>query len=257
MNISGLLEQIILPPGGFIFLSLLGLVVTRRYKRMGFYMTVSGLALLYIVSLPVTALTLMSWLEPETALSVKHLAGDEDQQGKTPQAIVILGAGRHYDTLEFEGDTPNAFALERIRYGVWLARRTLLPMLVSGGSGDDETLSEAEMVKQIIESEYALPVRWSETQSRTTYENAKYSSAILQAEGIDSIYLVTHAGHMKRSVMSFEKFGLTIFPAPTAFESSSQRSLNLHYFLPSGEALRKSSLAFHEWLGIVWYWLRY
>ena len=52
---------------------------------------------------------------------------------KPPQAIVILGAGRHYNSLKFESDTPNEYALERIRYGVWLARRTLLIILVSGG----------------------------------------------------------------------------------------------------------------------------
>ena len=175
--------------------------------------------------LPVTSLILLSWLEPDTALAENSLSKPVDvtQGGKAPQAIVILGAGRHYNTLEFNGDTPNAFALERIRYGVWLARRTMLPVLVSGGLAEDDNLPEAEMIKQIIENEYALSVRWVEKQSANTYENAKYTSEMLAAEGIDSIYLVTHAGHMKRSMKSFKKFGLTVFPAPTAFESTTQR----------------------------------
>lgn len=253
MGIGGLLEQLIGPPGGFILLSLLGLVLMRRHQRVGFYLTASGIALLTIASLPVTANTLLSWLEPETALTAKTLT----QTDKPPQAIVILGAGRRYDTPEFAGDTPNAMALERIRYGVWLARRTLLPVLVSGGLGDDEILPEAKMMKRLIETEYALPVRWAEKQSHTTYENAKYSTEILKAAGIESIYLVTHALHMKRSVMSFRQFGLTVHPAPTAFGGSSQRALGLRTFLPSAKALNRTAQVFHEWVGIVWYWARY
>jgi len=254
LSIGAVLEQLILPPGGFIFFSVLGLLLMRRYQRVGFYMTLSGLGFLYLASLPVVAETLLSWLEPETALT-QNFSTDIAKQA--PQAIVILGAGRHYDTPEFASDTPNTFALERIRYGVWLARRSLLPVLVTGGLGDDEHLSEAAMMKQLIESEYALPVRWVEKQSHTTYENAKYSADILKAEGIESVYLVTHALHMKRSVMSFEKFGFSIHPAPTAFGSRSQRPVSLHAFLPSAKALNRTAMVFHEWAGILWYGLRY
>ncbi len=253
MNIGGVLEQFIGPPGGFIFLAILGLVLIRRFPRIGFYMTAGGLGLLYIASTPIVSTALLSWLEPDTAL----IKGALVQGDKSPQAIVILGAGRHNGAPEFGGDTPNAMALERIRYGVWLARRTLLPVLVSGGLGTDKVLSEARLMKHVIETEYALPVRWVEEQSRTTYENAKYSSKILKKEGIKSIYLVTHAMHMKRSLMSFEQFGLTINPAPTAFDRNSHRGKRLYVFLPSAKALHRTAYVFHEWVGMVWYWLRY
>ena len=118
-------------------------------------------------------------------------------------------------------------------------------------------LSLAELMKQTIENEYALPVRWVETLSHTTYENAKYSTETLKADGIESIYLVTHAAHMKRSVMSFEKFGLTVHPAPTAFGSTGPLTNGLYSFLPNANALRRTALVFHEWVGMIWYWLRY
>jgi len=267
VGIGGYLEQIILPPGGFIFLSLLGLVLMNKNRRVGKNVTASGLILLYIFSLPVTENMMLSWLEPEVAITEKILTHkvktpvnttyNTTQLSKPPQAIVILGAGRHYNSLEFESDIPNEYALERIRYGVWLARRTLLPILVSGGPGDTDNLSVAEMMKQVIETEFALPVRWVETKSRNTYENAKYSAEILKSEDVESIYLVTHAGHMNRSVMSFEKFDLTIVPAPTAFGSTSQRAIGVDYFLPDAKALFRSSLVLHEWVGLVWYWVRY
>ena len=253
LGIGALLEQLIGPPGGFILLAVLGLVLMRRYRRVGFYMAASGLGLLYIASLPLTASLLLSGLEPETALSEKTLLASD----KPPQAIVILGAGRRYHAPEFSGDTPNAFALERIRYGVWLARRTLLPVLISGGLGTEQSPSEAELMKQLVESEYALPVRWIETQSRTTYENAQYSAKILKAEGIESIYLVTHARHIKRSMQSFKKFGLNVVPAPTVFDNKGQGDLTLRYFLPSAKSLNRTAQVFHEWVGMLWYWIRY
>ena len=258
-GIGGLLEQLILPPGGFIILSLLGLAIMRRYQRLGIYMTICGLGLMYVASLPATAFLLMSWLEPEpaSALNVNQISHNAMQTGNQPQAIVILGAGRRYHAPEYAGDIPNAFALERIRYGVWLARRTLLPVVGAGVLGAKYSLSEAEIMKKVIESEYALPVRWTETESHTTYENAKYSAQILKAEGIYSIYLVTHALHMKRSVASFEKFGFKVFPSPTAFNSSSRQGMGLAHFLPSSKALNHTTEALHEWVGMLWYRLRY
>ena len=259
LGIGGVLQQLILPPGGFILLAALGLVLMRRYRRAGFYLTTSGVGLLYVASLPATAFVLMSWLEPEPASAIRanQMTNSSAQSSKPPQAIVILGAGRRYHAPEYGGDIPNTFALERIRYGVWLARRTMLPILVTGGLGAKYSPSEAEIMKQVIESDYALPVRWIETQSHTTYENAKFTAPILKAEGIDSIYLVTHAFHMKRSVAVFEKFGFTVFPAPTAFNSSSRDDLTLKHFLPSAKALNKTTQALHEWVGMLWYRLRY
>ena len=259
MGISDFIEHVILPPGGFILLSVLGLMLIQRHRRVGFFMASAGLLLMTIASLPFTANVLLSWLEPETALKEKYLTSpiDTEQNVKSPQAIVILTAGRRYDTPDFSGDTTNAMGLERIRYGVWLARRTLLPILVSGGLGGKTRPSLAELMKQTIENEYALPVRWVETLSHTTYENAKYSTEMLKADGIESIYLVTHAAHMKRSVMSFEKFGLTVYPAPTAFGSTGPLTNGLYSFLPNANALRRTALVFHEWAGMIWYWLRY
>ncbi len=258
-GLGGFLEQLLLPPGGFIFLSVLGLMLMRRHRRAGFYMTVTGLLLMYVASLPFTATLLLSWLEPETALSESHLTNTigTEQNIKSPQAIVILTAGRHYNTPDFSGDTIDAMGLERIRYGVWLARRTLLPVLVSGGLGDETRPPLAELTKKMIVSEYALPVRWVETKSRNTYENAKYSTEKLKAEGIESIYLVTHAAHMKRSVMSFKKFGLTVHPAPTAFGGMGQLVNGPRSFLPNAGALRRTALVFHEWIGFMWYSVRY
>jgi uncharacterized SAM-binding protein YcdF (DUF218 family) len=248
-----------LPPGGFIFSVALGLLCLKKYPRLGYSLSFGGLALLYLLSLPATAVTMMSWLEPSAALTEAEITIAKSDSEHSPQAIVILGAGRHYNSPEFSADSPNAMALERIRYGVWLARRSLLPLLVSGGLGNkaENILSEAQLMKQLIESEYALPVRWAETQSRNTYENAQFSVPLLKSEGITRIYLVSHALHMRRSVAAFERQGITVFPAPTVFNSRSQRAWGLNMFLPSAYALHNNTRALHEWFGMLWYRLRY
>ena len=113
------------------------------------------------------------------------------------------------------------------------------------------------MMNLVIETEFALPVRWAETRSRNTHESAKYSAEILKSEDVESIYLVTHAGHMKCSVISIEKFDLTVTPAPTAFGSTSQRAIGVNYFLPDSKALFRTSMVFHEWVAMIWYWVKY
>lgn len=250
-GIGGVLEQLLGPPGGMILLALLGLVLMTRYRRLGLGLTLTGLALLYVASLPVTAMVLLSSLEPANALTAQDLAAADN----SPQAIVILGAGRLYAP-ELGQETVNANALQRVRYGAWLAKRTGLPLLTTGGLAHGGNPAEAVLMQQVLAREFAVPVRWVEGESRTTYENAQFTARILKAEGIDRIYLVTHALHMKRSLMSFAKFGLTAIPAPTAYEGRGWE-IGVRSFLPKAEALFQVDQVFHEWVGMAWYWLRY
>jgi len=53
-----------------------------------------------------------------------------------------------------------------------------------------------------------------EAWSQDTHQKATRSAAILKAEGITRIVLVTHAWHMPRAKLVFERAGMTIIPAP-------------------------------------------
>ena len=66
---------------------------------------------------------------------------------------------------------------------------TRAPVLVTGGSvyGGE---TEARLMREVLERELGVPVRWAESRSRTTHENAKYSAEMLRAEGIDRIVIV-------------------------------------------------------------------
>jgi uncharacterized SAM-binding protein YcdF (DUF218 family) len=106
-----------------------------------------------------------------------------------------------------------------------------------------------------LREEFGVPVRWQETASRNTEENAEFSANILEMEKIRRILLVTDAMHMPRSVKSFERHGMEVVPAPTVFFSREPRTLM--HLLPTAENLRRSYYALYEWIGMAWYAMQY
>lgn len=233
-----LLTALILPPGGPIFLILLGLALVKGRPRLGRTLAWMGALGLYALSTPLVGTQLLQSLQIYPPISEAQL--------KQAQAIVILCGGTYNAAPEYGGDTTNGFSLERGRYGAYLARRTGLPVMVVGGTvaeGRAESLS----LKAILEDEFHVPVKWVETRSRDTRENAANAAPILKAAGIKHIALVSQAWHLYRAAPLFTAQGLDVTPAPTVFVKSPE-SLPWS-LLPSTGALRSSYYFFHEWLG--------
>lgn len=153
--------------------------------------------------------------------------------------------------------TVNSRTLERLRYAATLGRKTGLPILVSGGQVFKRNEPpESVLMAGVLEKEFNIAVRWQEGRSRNTAENALYSRILLQALNIDRIVLVTHAFHMSRALTEFKRVGFDVQPAPTGYLST-EENLSLLSFIPSAQALTVSSFVFHEYLGLLWYRLRY
>lgn len=241
------LEYLIEPPGGIILLMLAGWLAARRWRRLGNALLLAAVVLLYVASLPYTARLLMDRLQDSPALGARELAHPR------AQAIVVLGGGRYYAAPEYGGDTVSRYTLERLRYAAWLQRRTGLPLLVSGGSPQHEQVPEAVLMKDVLVNEFRVPVRWLETASRTTAENALYTQALLARARIERVYLVTDAWHMRRAVYAFHRAGVRVIPAPTGFFTSGPMGHGLYALLPRARALAATRLALHEWLGLLWY----
>lgn len=253
LGIAGIFELLLLPPGLCLWLILAGvwLLYRQQRSRLGLALAASGLALLYLLSTPAVSQLLMSPLQTAPAVPLAELS----EQGA--EAIIVLGAGRREDAEEYGIDTLNALALERLRYAALIARRTDLPVLVSGGLARDGHPPEAMLMMEILEAEFGVPIRWVEADSRNTYENAQYSSQILQAAQIGRAFVVSHAWHMPRVLWSFEQFGLDVIPAPTAFEQWGKGPMVARDFLPDARALQKTSFALHEYVGNLFYRFRY
>ena len=82
---------------------------------------------------------------------------------------------------------------------------------------DSKDLTEAEVMKMVLQRQYFLSHKWIESQSSTTQEKALRSAEILKEEEIKSIYLVTHFWRMPRTKTIFEKPGLRVVEVPMGF----------------------------------------
>ena len=248
-----IIQTLLLPPGLMILLMLAGYFLARRMPRTGKVMLLTGFGLLLLASLPIVAKLNVRLLESDTALSADELTKP------TAQAIVILSGGRYANAPEYgDNDTVSLPTLERVRYGAWLQRQTRLPVLVTGGKVFDTSRpAEAELIRTILTQEFQTPVRWVETYSRNSWENAQFSQVILKEASVKRIYLVTQAWHMPRAKLAFESAGLNVIPAPTGFIHGDGETPLILEFLPSSGALLTNYHVAHELMGILWYRLRY
>ena len=118
---------------------------------------------------------------------------------------------------EYGVDIVGATTLERVRYGAFLHHRTGKPVLVSGGQVQMRTTPIGIQMYETLTKEFNVPVRWTESRSMTTHENAAYSSELLKRDGVSRVLLVTHAWHMRRAMAAFRAEGLEPIAAPTRF----------------------------------------
>ena len=248
MTISWLLTNFLaafaLPPLNLLLLGSIGLWLPRRKWKLGralIFLCVSGL---WLLSTPIVANLLIDSLKPSPI----------GLTGKEADAIVILGGGRNRDSLEYGGDTLSRYSLERVRYGAWLAKRLHKPILVTGGAPDGGILSEGDIMRTALQSEFGVETRWVERYSRNTRENARNSAEIVREAGIQRIYLITHSWHLSRAMPEFVAAGLQVTPAGTGY--SMNKGISPLDFLPSAHALDDSYLALHEWIGLLWYRIR-
>ena len=246
------LKALVLPPGGLVLLGLIGLFLGCR-RFLGGSLIVLSLAGLYLLSTPFIAGRLVSLVETYPALSERAI-------GNTgAKVIVVLGGGRSSDAQEYRGDTVNRLTLQRLRYAAWLSRRTGLPVIPSGGSTEEGEVPEAQMARQVLEQEFGVKVAAIEARSRTTWENAAFTTELLENLSLSPAILVTHAMHMPRAVSVFQRAGATVIPAPTGFlhkDAVQQGQEELTDWLPSHRALSVSYYALHEQLGRLWYSLQ-
>lgn len=245
-----LVKALVLPPGFQLVLALAGLILFIRWRRTGFLLIVVAFVSLYALSIVPVSKALLMGLEVHPPLSDAVEAG-------THQAIVVLGGGRYPDAPEYSGDTVNSGVLERLRYAAVLGNNTGLPILVSGGAREPERDPEAVLMNRVLEESFGILVDWMETHSRNTVENAEYSARLLKDVDIDRIFLVTHASHMPRAVWAFEREGMEVTPAPTAYASYKLDAQRLPWFIPSIDALNGSHRALYEYFAMWWYRLRY
>ena len=247
-----LVSTALLPPGFIIILLFVGLVVFRWQRMVSVVCFSTAFACLYLLSTPGVAGMLMQQTEMSEPVVVdaglKHRA----------DAIVVLGGGLYHKAVEYgKEDTLSSNNFPRLRFAAKLHRGTQLPVLVTGGRVFGEGITEADLMRRMLVDEWNIPVRWTETKSRNTAENALESAKILMNSSISRILLVTHASHMQRALLEFERAGLVVTPAPVEFYGLNGSYPSILAWMPNASALMISRGALYEYIGRVWYRLRY
>ncbi len=235
--VKAVVKALVLPPTGPLLVALAGIALLGRHPRGGRVLAAAGVTLLLALSMPVVSGALTQWVSVAPALV--------PEQAKAAQALVILGGGTRRDAVEFGGDTLGRLTLERVRYGARVARQTGLPVLVTGGSvlGGEP---EAKLMREALEHEFGVPVRWAEARSRTTHENAVFSAEVLREAAIERVVLVAHGMDMRRAMAEFTQQGIGVIPAPTVIAGDGP-AVPLD-FLPSMGGLQGSYYALYELL---------
>ena len=242
---TNLLSAFLLPPLNLLLIALAGFFIAHWYPRLGRRMLALALGLLWLCSTPVVADAGLHLLEaPFQVVDLKSQPAD---------AIIVLGGGSYLNAPEYGTDTVGEGTLARLRYAAKLQRASGKPILTSGGRPTSKGIPEAEQMKIALEHDFNVPVRWTEDASGNTLQNARNSYQILHQAGIKRIYLVTHAWHMRRSVIAFQAAGFDVVPAPTQFNHGVPDLFN---FIPSAGGLYSSKIVMHELIGLLWYRLK-
>ena len=140
--------------------------------------------------------------------------GAQDHMDQPADAVIVLGAGiKHTE--------PSPALKTRLRVAqMYMERHPEIPVVVSGGLGLGETVTEGEVMKAYLSTgDPAWDDRiYPECRATSTAENFRYSKEILRDLGIDpeeaTIAVVTNDFHMLRTHLIARRNGMEILGVP-------------------------------------------
>lgn len=136
--------------------------------------------------------------------------GEADNAAVPVDAVIVLGAG-------VNGEEPSAALWSRIRAAdAYLETHPDIPVVLSGGQGAGEAISEAEAMRRSLRpgnNRFLL-----EERSANTAQNFAFSKALLEEYGLDTrtavIAVVTNDFHCFRAHLIAQRQGLRIVDVP-------------------------------------------
>lgn len=237
----------ILPPGIFILPVFLisFFLVFRKRDRLALGI-LSVCVLLWALSTAPVANTLMWGLEADVAIP----------SDATGDVIILLGGGIIDGVPDLTGQAaPSQQMMGRVVAAVRLYKRLKLPIIVTGGSREEAgTIAEAPVVKRFLE-DLGVPAEMiiEEDRARDTVENAQFSAAICRQKNYSRPIVLTSAYHLRRARMAFAAADMDVVLFPAYYLGSSDPKFTWMDWLPRARALYTSSMALHEYVGLLYY----
>ena len=235
-----------------LLIALVGLLFlwfTRRQKTGKVLVTISTL-LLGFFSYGVVSGMLVKPLEQE------YPPITDFQAYEGIKWIVVLGGGSSVDPSLPPSTYLSGASLYRLLEGVYLYNRVPgSKLIVTGRSGFEGITPMAEVMGDVAKEWGVEPEDIVlETKAKDTKDHPIYVKEIV---GKDRFVLVTSASHMPRAVALFGKHGMDPIPAPTEYMVKKREGgVKPGMFFPGTGSLEKTGRAIHEYLGMVWAWVR-
>jgi uncharacterized SAM-binding protein YcdF (DUF218 family) len=209
------------------------------------------------------ALLLCLWLLSTRPVAEKLMAPLEGSYVQTPVSrlvdrgvhqVVVLTAGGFSDETPLLSSSLTPSSTYRLLAGLELCSQ-LGPdcsVLISGSAGRaNRNVAAAEGMKKLAQRIAPLGEYAAESDSGSTAEHPVNVAPLLQ-EG--PFALVTSGFHMPRAMRSFERHQLEAIPYPA--DLLVRGNYRWNDWLPSGQSLALTSIAFREYLALFLYFLR-
>jgi uncharacterized SAM-binding protein YcdF (DUF218 family) len=240
------LTALALPPASLLVIILIGALIIKSKPRLARRLVLLGVTSLWLLSTSAFSVWLHNQFIPNYPLITA-----KDLRNNSAQAIVVLGGGV-VTGLPGGDQQISRTSLERLRLGVQLSRQAGLPLAFSGGSGwgaKNANVAEADVAEKVLSEAFAFNLKFKESGSKDTQENATNTWALLSKQGIRSIALVTHSTHMPRASAEFRKAGFVVIEAATGQPTTS--SATLLQWVPSASSLEMSQQILRESLAQI------
>lgn len=181
-----------------------------------------------------------------------------DSLPDTITGIVVLGGGfEGAINLARGGYELNSSGDRFVEAAILARRHPEARIVITGGAGTlvREGEGDADTAPRLLAALGVAPERMIlENQSRNTHENAQFTRKLVAPKPGETWLLVTSAFHMPRSMALFEKAGFPVLPWPVDYLTSGEEGVGLLRDNPT-DALRNTTLAVREWVGLFAYWL--
>ena len=236
-----------------IFLGFYGLIkiksANKKFKSVLSAVIIFSLAL-GVISTPAVSVLISRPLE-KPYLDTGFLEPADDIQ-----VVTVLSGGIYQgpaEAFELPGDS----TIQRVNRGVQFFMASQADYLVMQGR-----LSEGpgnRMVELMAEQAIRLGVEEEdiilESESTNTLEHPYFLNELDLFEQNIELAIVTSAWHLQRSELAFKHYFDNITPVPAEFISFNLPG-GFYNFWPQVSGLRRSTRAIHEYIGMIWYYLR-
>lgn len=252
--LSKLIPLFVYPAGLASLLLIVALIFWKRRKFSG-WMVILALAVIFICGNRWVSMGIVRSLEQQ------YLPQETYEQA---DVAVILGGGT--DPFQYPRSIAEVNgAGDRVIYGVKLYKDGVVDkLIVTGGTvewqGTFSTTPAHDMSTLLQLMGVPAEDIIEEGDSLNTYEDAQFSTKIINEQGWKKVILVTSALHMPRSVQLFKDAGLEVVPAPVDYIITDQEWADLLSptfeniainIMPTSACLKSTTSSMKEYIGMA------